>query len=239
MNVFDKFFYGLYEKRQTYGGLTRNTNRIIERLDSTTRAELKSLIENYSCLSNRAIQFLTTAMVYSHGWDRLYREIERNIEEEKGSSTGGIPHLVMMREGYKNELGIDTSDVRPFKCTTNMLNTLNGLFLDRNKAYVAGAVLAFESVAIEEFNIIDSVVRRYLFLQRKEYSGLTKNYIEGHKSFEIEHSRSLERAIAHHIKKSDFDSVSQGHDDVCYVMSCWWFFLNNRLQNKYHRSKDK
>jgi hypothetical protein len=238
----DAFFLELH-RSMLDSDLSYENHPMLARLSGMTVSELRTVIENYSCLSNRAIQFLATALVYSQEWPNLYREIERNIEEEKGINTGGVSHLAIMRKGYKEDLGIDTTRVKPLKCTKDFLESMNNIFLDSRLPFVAGAVLAFESAAVEEFKIIDSIVRQYLFLQGKRIGGLTEAYINGHKDFEVEHSNGLRKAIMSHMSNhndhSDRILVEWGFNSVCQDMSKWWLTLRDRANKRYHRNKEK
>jgi len=240
MNIKDKDAFFLELHRSVLNSdLSLENHTMMPRLGSMTASELKTIIENYSCLSNRAIQFLATALVYSQDWPNLYREIERNIEEEKGINTGGVSHLAMMRQGYKEDLGIDTSDIKPLKCTKLFLDDMNNTFLDSRLPFVAGAVLAFESAAVEEFKIVDNLIRQYLFLKGKRMGGLTESYINGHKDFEVEHSSGLRKAIMSHMNGDDAYLIEWGFNAVCRDMTTWWQSLNYQVNKKYHRNKEK
>lgn len=235
MDARRKFFQELHNATK-HSALSRKHNPILKRINNTKERELKDIISNYSCLSNRAIHYLTTALIYSYQWEKLYKEIEDNIEEEKGSKTKGIPHLHMMREGYNKELGIDTSRVKPFLCTKKFLDNMNAIFLTDNVPYVAGAVLAFESLAIEEFHIIDQIIQKYLSFKNKQIHGMTKEYIDGHKLFELDHSSRLERAIMYHTDSKSANIVRSGYLDVCYEMNDWWIKMNSKTEKMYHKS---
>jgi hypothetical protein len=214
------------------GALYRDHNPIFLRLSKMKEYHLKKVIEEYSCLSNRAIQFLTTAMIYSYGWDELYKEIEDNIADEKGKRTDGVPHLVIMRNGYRDELGIDTHKAQAYHLvsTRSFLEQMNVIFNTSNKPYLAGAMLAFESVAIEEFYIVDHIIIEYLARQGKEISGLTKQYIDGHLKFEVDHSSNLEKAILAHLTEEHLSELERGYKDVCDTMDEWWIKLDRDIR---------
>ena len=63
-------------------------------------------------------------MIRSYHWPSLYKELNHNIEEEKGLHTDGVPHLVTMRDGYRDELGINVDDVEVYPCTKIFLASL-------------------------------------------------------------------------------------------------------------------
>lgn len=235
MDAKQKFFRELHNMAK-HSALSRKHNPVLKRLNDTKENELKAIISNYSCLSNRAIHYLTTALIYSHEWDSLHKEIEDNIEEEKGSKTKGIPHLFMMREGYEKELGIDTSRVKPFLCTKKFLDNMNNIFLTNCLPYVAGAVLAFESLAIEEFHIMDMIIQKYLSFKGKQIGGMTKEYIDGHKLFELDHSSKLERAIMYHTDAKSASTVRNGYLSVCREMNDWWIKMDTKAEKMYHKS---
>jgi hypothetical protein len=99
----------------------------------------------------------------------------------------------------------------------------------KNEAYLAGALLAFETVSIPEFHILDALVAKY-----EAFEGTSRNedvaaYIDGHKLFEVGHKEGLMRAAEPYIvteyNKLNFRS---GYLHVCYCMSEWWRCLNEK-----------
>ena len=97
-----------------------------------------------------------------------------------------------------------------------------------NNAYVAGALLAFEGTAISEFYILDEIVQEYMTKSGKILlKGDTKNYIDGHKFFEIGHEDGLKNEIKPYINETNVKEFSKGYLAVLLAMSNWWEQLAN------------
>jgi hypothetical protein len=129
-----------------------------------TAADLKWVIQEYSGFSNEAIHLLVSAYIRDYDWEGVKAEILHNIQEEFGSETKGVPHLEIMRKGYKKELDIETDGISYSFHTRHFLARMKELFAHVNHAYVAGAVLALEVTAVPEFDIMDILVQRYASL---------------------------------------------------------------------------
>jgi len=205
-------------------GLTRENNYFHKNRTYMTGELLCWVIKEYSAFSNEAIHMLMDAAIRVHDWEKLVEEVMHNIEEERGLETKKVPHLEMMRVGYMKELNIDTDAVVCSDITASFLKRMRKIFKHNDNAYVAGALLALEGTAIEEFHIVDGIVRSYTEnsgLQfQKEW--LTNLYIDGHKSFEIGHEQHLLDALSPYINEDNFEKFTLGYKAVCYTMSAWW-----------------
>lgn len=231
--------------------LNRNGNKIIQKLGKADKNYLKFIIGNYAAFSQEAIHMLVDAMMRNHDWPLLFEEIQNNINEEKGSETKGIPHLEIMREGYRKDLGLEV-DIQYFKpslITTRFLNSMKLIFNNDDNAFSAGALIAFESTAIEEFYIIDLIIKKYLSFSNEDDLGelpesLTKYYIDGHKLFEIGHENHLIEAIRPYITKENSSKMIRGYIATSLAMDTWWrqlfyeatfetsFLLNSNFKQK-------
>jgi hypothetical protein len=183
-------------------------------------------LKEYSQFSSEAIHMLIDARLHIHDWPVLAAEIDRNVEEEKGSQTNGIPHLETMRLGYINGMGFDPTKHEPSFATKRFLSTMRHIFRQKNNPHIAGALLAFESVANPEFHAIDELYKQ---------SGAQENadmraYIDGHKEFEIGHKDGLVKAIEPYITPPRYEEFAAGYLEVCRVMSDWWRELNVALE---------
>lgn len=208
----------------TATGLTRKTNFFSINKDSLSAEVLCWLIMEYSALSNAAIHLLIDSAVRVHDWEKLKEEIQENIREEMGLETKNVPHLEMMRIGYMKELGIVTDEVVPSNVTKSFLAHITKVFKHNDNAFQAGALLALEGSAIEEFHIMDEVAREYAKKTNLEYKDewLTNLYIDGHKSFEIGHEQHLYDAIIPYITDENFPKFELGYLIVAKLFSTWW-----------------
>ena len=220
----------LREFRDSLTNLSVDSHTIIQALcsDSDTSElisnNLKYVILEYSAFSYTSIHMLLDALIRNHDWESLKNELKENIEEERGSMTRNIPHLEMMRRGYSLELGIDTDSYVPSFVTQNFLNRMTKIFRHNDNAYSAGALLAFEGTAIQEFHIVEKIVNKYCNIKDIKISedSLTSLYIKGHKDFEIGHENHLYDAIAPYINEDNLYNFSVGYLHVCVSMSTWW-----------------
>jgi len=223
-------------------GLTRETNFFSINKESLSAEVLCWTIKEYSALSNAAIHLLTDSMVRVHDWEKLVAEVRENINEEMGLETKRVPHLEMMRIGYMKELGIVTDEVVPSDVTKSFLNHITKVFKHNDNAFQAGALLALEGSAIEEFHIVDQIVREYAKKSKFDFKEdwLTNLYIDGHKSFEIGHEQHLLDAILPYITEENYPKFELGYLIVAKLFSTWWqqlsleidtFQLNRKILN--------
>lgn len=223
---FDECLNVLRKDRDRFQNLHSNTNSAVIGKRSLNVNQLKFLIEQYSVFSKESIHMLLDAMVRNYDWPDLFQELQHNIEEEKGEETKGIPHLEIMRRGYEKDLRILTDEIQPNLITVSFIKKMRKIFNSNDNAYSAGALLAFEGVAIQEFHIIDNIIKEY-DVQSKRFkvqdnNALTNYYINGHKDFEIGHENHLADSIRSYIKKDNMQKMISGYFDVCFVIDLWW-----------------
>lgn len=221
----------LEEMVERDSALHHHKNPFIQRINTLTSDDVKKIVQEYSQFSNESIHMLMDARVRVHEWDKLAKEVDRNIEEEKGLETQGVPHLEIMRKGYQAEFGFDVNSHEPLAITVEMIAELKKVFRTKNNAFLAGALLAFESISIPEFHILDSLVLLY-----EKQTGTYRNwelgrYIDGHKLFEIGHKDGLMHAIDGRIETGlDRAEFISGYLQVCISVSNWWKNLNSHLE---------
>jgi len=225
-NNFEELLSDLREARDKFNNLNSSTNIIVDTRAILNTTQLKFVIEQYSVFSKEAIHMLLDAMIRNHDWPELFKELQNNIDEEKGQETKGIPHLEIMRRGYEKDLNILTDEVKINLITKSFINKMRKIFNNNDNAYSAGALLAFEGVAIQEFHIIDKIVKEYdqqnKNLKVQENNTLTNYYINGHKDFEIGHEEHLANSIKPYVTKNNMKKIVTGYLDVCFVISLWW-----------------
>jgi hypothetical protein len=216
------------EISEIFPELTLAKNPVVLNIGQQNSIYLKNIIEQYSLFSAEAIHMLLDASLKSYKWPILYKEIEENIEEEKGKFTDGIPHLEIMRIGYLKDLNIDTSIIEPNQATSYFLTDMRKVFKNNDLAYVAGALVAFEGIAIEEFHILDEIVKGYCKKNSitLDNSSITMIYINSHKKFEIDHEAHLIEATLPYVNLTNIKEFKKGYRNVCKIMSDWWSRLN-------------
>lgn len=214
---------------------------LIKALDSLSSDEIKWVIQEYSQFSNESIHMLTDARVRVHEWKELCRAIDQNIEEEKGMETKGVPHLEIMRKGYEIAFKFDVNDYSACDTTKSFLLRLQKIFRTKsglfNNQYLSGALLAFESLSIPEFYVLDALVNRYRHLNHiTDNNAYLTSYIDGHKVFEVGHKDDLINAIEHYDfhYQAQQDEFSRGYTDICKNISQWWEDIYNLILAKRH-----
>lgn len=222
--------------------LTQTCNPIRAHIDSWRRDDLAFIIKEYSGFSNAAIHMFLEARIRNH-WPALKQEIIRNMDEEMGELTRGIPHLELMRYGYRVELGLETDGFPLSGITSAFINRMNSLFCDRDNTYLAGVLLAFEGTAAEEFRIVDRILHRYKEMLGDELrpQSLTWHYIAGHvlpqgsegqTDPEVDHGRGMIEAIGISLTGADLKPMAQGFLAVCLELSIWWERLASETWQK-------
>ncbi len=222
------------ENQRLFPSLTSNGHPVLKIKKQLTEDELKKIIQQYSVFSYEAIHMLLDAMIRCHTWPILCNELQENIEEEKGKFTRGVPHLEIMRQGYLQELRIDTTDVTPLNVTAEFISKMKKTFRGHNVPFLCGALMALEGTAIEEFCIMDQIVNDYCRKAKIPTSELilTKEYIEGHKDFEIGHESHLIESASSYVDENNYSDVKEGYTTVCFLISNWWNGLAMEVEPK-------
>jgi hypothetical protein len=220
------------EISEIFSELTLCKNPVVLNIKQQDSQYSKNIIGQYSLFSVEAIHMLLDASIKTYKWPILHKEIEENIEEEKGKFTNGVPHLEIMRTGYLKDLNIDISVITPIQATSYFLTDMRKIFKENNLAYIAGALVAFEGIAIEEFHILDKIVEDYckknnIFLSDTSNTIL---YINSHKEFEIGHEAHLIEAVLPYINTENIKEFKKGYRKVCKVMANWWSCLDIHYQ---------
>lgn len=213
--------------------LEHKQNPVVKRLSELNKNEVRWVIKEYSQFSNEAIHMLLDARLRTHEWPKVAEEIDRNIDEEKGKETQGVPHLEIMRKGYQISLSFDVNFYEPAAATKKFIHEMRRIFRKKENAYLAGALLAFESVSIPEFYVLDSLLEKWEkengILTRNEY---TSDYVKGHKFFEVGHKEGLLQAIEPYIESSRAGNFAAGYLAVCVTISNWWNDLSESIPKK-------
>jgi Domain of Unknown Function with PDB structure (DUF3865) len=218
---------------QHFPPLMRARNPVISRLESWSQEQLRFIIQEYSGFSNAAIHMFLEARIRNH-WQALSREIVRNMDEEMGVLTRGIPHLELMRHGYREELGIETEGLRYSAVTSDFIHRMTRLFCSGDNTYLAGVLLAFEGTAVEEFRIVETMLRRYKALAGGSINAdsMTGLYIAGHvapdgadQDPEMDHCEGMIDAVGASLVNRSLRPLVQGFLAVCLELSRWWEYV--------------
>jgi hypothetical protein len=214
-----------------YGALNVDTNPAVVNLNDWKKEDIEFLVKEYSGFSNDSIHLFYDALIHLE-WDGVKAEVQRNLAEEMGSLTKGVPHLVLMRRGYKQELGVETEGVQYSACTEQLLNKMRAVFRSSNNAYLCGALLALEATATFEFKGVEKILRA---LKHRIDGGeinadsLTGEYILGHvadaptgENPEDDHYAGMRSAIGTYITPEKGEALTKGFVAVCTALNSWW-----------------
>jgi hypothetical protein len=213
-----------------YGALKTDTNPVITNLPNWDIEDLKFLVKEYSGFSNESIHMFHDASIRLR-WDGVKTEIARNVAEEMGVLTDGIPHLELMRRGYREELGVETDNVEYSACTHGFLKRMRAPFRNSNPAFVCGALLAFEATATYEFKGVERILRTLKERQggQIENNSVTGQYILGHvadvhasENPEDDHYAGMRTAIGKYITPENASDLIRGFVTVCTALNSWW-----------------
>lgn len=215
---------------ELFPALRVDTNPIVSELRDLSADDLGFLIQEYSGFSNAALHLFLEARVRNR-WPALRLEILRNMDEEFGALTRGIPHLELMRYGYRDELGLETDGITHTEPTKSLIRRLNALFCTQNNVFLAGALLAFEATAVHEFRCVDLILRRRAALIGRplDAGSMTAEYIAGHVSPEdgdddpeVGHFNGMIEAIGVDAPANQTKGLARSFLAVCLELSHWW-----------------
>lgn len=218
--------------RQNFPALRQDTNPVVTHFPQWSADDLAFIIQEYSGFSNAAIHMFLEARIRNH-WPAVTQEIIRNMDEEMGVLTRNVPHLELMRYGYRAELGIETEELTYSVQTQDFIKRMTGLFCTSDNAFLCGCLLAFEGTAVDEFRIVEKMLRQHQKLLDREITAdsLTGTYIAGHvtpgipdPAFdpEMDHYRGMMEAIGKYIDKSNMERAMRGFFAVCLELNHWW-----------------
>lgn len=194
----------------------------------------KTFMEQYSCFSRHALHMLLLTELNTYKAPRFQYEIKLNIEEEMGLHTNQVPHLILMREGYKEDLDVDVTKCYPFNETKGLLDGLTKIFNTQDYLYIMGAATAFEYVAIDEFKSVSEIA--YKINPKMKHDSKTSIYLEGHKHFEVGHADALVHASDLYLEKIEEEEklhkYKEGFEAVCKTLNTWWGEIHWNMENK-------
>ena len=236
--------------RNEYLAVNRKLNPVSVNLPTTTPDQLIHIIQQYTLFPKQIVSFLRIAQeaAAKHNWQEIQDELQRNIGEEQGSQTEGIPHYDMLVKGISEELGPDLG-YAPMADLENRLRFLDAsptmdMFLNRmpeivgntDPAYAIGAAYALESSAVPELVIVRSAVEKAISIitcSPMVRSGYLGKFFDAHlKIWEPGHEEGLRRTSEAYITTSESQiGFEKGFRDTMKAMDSMWIGLYNESQN--------
>lgn len=206
------------------------------------------LLGQYALLPSRIVSFLRRGAEGLQIWPAVNSELCRNIDEELGSRTDGIPHFVILKSTLLKEVGLDLSQIHPDVMTDKFLKALKGSCESGLPSFVAGAMLALEASALPELEIVAAIINEYGRLRQFPVACIRLERLSDSESvariradkmaqdytiedffvlhildFEVGHKSGLQHTIQKYIvTDTDFKMLESGFEAVLTAMDEWW-----------------
>ena len=162
--------------REDYLAVNKRKNPVAVNVNAVTSDQLLYLTGQYSLFPKNIISFLRAAqeIALANNWEAAGDELERNIGEEYGSKTEGVPHYDMLVRGISQELGhyLGYTPVSDLEKRLRILEAspAMGTFLTRmpeivgnaDPLYALGGTYALEASAVPELVIVRMAVSKLI-----------------------------------------------------------------------------
>jgi len=210
--------------------------------------EIEAVLSQYSLLPARISTFLTLGAQRLACWSAVRKELERNLGEEEGNGTGGVPHYQILCDALRVELGLDVRDVRPSRSTRHFLNDLVQSIGSTSPAFAAGVLYALEDSAVPELSVVAKIINTYsarkgaatrVRLARRpkpcEFVAgritLSDFFAMHIHDFEIGHRDFLAEAVSAYLEEPTARAEFRaGFEHLMDAMETWWADLAKRSQ---------
>ena len=209
--------------------LDMERNPVARLLPTVSTVVLRRVLLQYSFFSRDIVSLLERARSSLGVWETVRVELDRNICEELGSSTAGVPHYELLRQGILEEYRVDLATTRADPQTTEFIAFCYGCMIDHGPAYTAGSVYALEATASAEITVLQHLACELSIrelgrpIPRK---GLLFKFLHCHvHDFEPEHKRGLEVALAACLGELQFGAFTEGFRVILGAMDRWWSAL--------------
>lgn len=214
-----------------YISVSKARNPVFLGREAASPAQLEYAMGQYTIFPKNIVTFLYSARdnARQSGWKDVDIELTRNLGEELGTETGGVPHYRMLVDGIKEDLGIDFSDLAPSETTASFVNAMNSC-MAVDMAFSAGAVYALEATAVPELEIVveltDALFRKVRGAGMP--GGQLKEFFRMHLyGWEPGHESGLRNSCRKYITAASLGAFEQGFRDVMVAMDVWWLGLYN------------
>src|SRR3989338_931252 len=150
--------------REEYRAVHSRKNPVALALPNLSLQQLQHSLYQYTIFPRNIVSFLNTAReaARDNQWYEVTRELTRNIGEELGTETGGVPHYDMLvnglSEGIDPQLGPSLRSLSPSEATKAFIAGMERTMSDQKVEYVIGGTYALESSAVPELVIIRCAV---------------------------------------------------------------------------------
>ena len=235
--------------RDEYLAVNRRKNPVAVNLDRTASDQLLYLVGQYTLFPKNIVSFLRSAqeVAGTNGWEMVCEELERNIGEEYGSKTEGIPHYDMLVKGLSSELGNDlgyapAADLEkklrllePLPAMGRFLTHIPKIVGNENSLYAMGGTYALEASAVPELVIVRMAVSKLIEnstgipMARDGYLG---KFLDAHlRVWEPGHEEGLRVTSAIYLSAPETgESFEAGFRETIKAMDTMWTGLYKESQ---------
>jgi hypothetical protein len=206
---------------QDYVAFSITENPVVQMLSQASFAQIAYVMQQYSIFPKELVGFteLARRKALGAGWNGVAQELQENIDEEMGSTTGGISHYTLLADGLEEGLGVAVKNTMPSVATSKLLRTVLSLF-DRQVDYVLGATYAIEATSIPELTLIVKLVNwLYEGAIPKDLQYFFSKHLD---EWEIEHEAGLRTSVAAYIQPEEFGEFAAGFRAMIDAMQVWW-----------------
>lgn len=206
------------------------TNPVAVRLGGMVPDTIAYVIQQYAFFPRSIVSLLYSARaaVRVAGWAEVDRELTRNLGQELGSETEGIPHSEMLLQGIEKGLGLrGVRETTPGPGTRKFVTVMKQLFApEHTVAYIGGAAYALEASAVPEIDIVRDIIEHFRILQGLsggDYDALAR-FFDAHRTvWEPSHEAGLRRAYRTRLEDIERrQCFATGFHAVMASMDHWW-----------------
>jgi hypothetical protein len=205
-------------------------NPVATLLPDLSITQLQYIVGQYSTFPRCIVEFLEAARgaARKEGWESVGQELTRNMGEELGTETSGVPHYEMLIRGVS-----DATDPSAYAQLKNLpASQSTGAFLARvetavrsaDSTYALGAVYALESSAVPELIIVRDILTLYLKkVGGCGIEGTLKLFFDKHLGdWEPGHENGLFVTVPTYMTKGSVAAFAEGFGEVLSAMDVWW-----------------
>jgi hypothetical protein len=227
-----------------HSSMAEEKNPVLQRLlnEDCHRHYLAQVLCQYIFLPAAIVQLLCLGGNKVKRWPYIYAEIQRNIAEELGSRTGGVPHYEILKNGLLAEIRLDITKSTPAPSTKLFLRCLEQALSNSTPSFALGIIYGLENSAVPELYIVAKLVNSFSLISGYCQSPLIKlplNKTENEQTndhslnsffrmhvldFEVGHKVGLAVAINKQFLDSDIvlEEFQNGFEYVLDQMDDWW-----------------
>jgi hypothetical protein len=204
---------------------------------SKEEINLSRVLMQYSLFPKNIVSMLDEARKVAklRGWGSVEAELNRNIGEELGSDSSGVPHYLLLASAMRQEFDLEIWTAVPETATDRFIDSMRSALRDANPFYVMGVTYALECTAVPELQVVIHLVQ-YLASQRDNATlhPETVSFFDRHLGvWEPGHEAELKKAIDPYLTNEmvKTESFKSGFLQVMHIMERWWHELTREASD--------